>query len=313
MNAILRWLAVVVILVLIQPDTLMQDEPADDEIPDAVFFDDFSYRTNDDRFAEHGWVVRTAGGWPGVPGAIWWEDGVRFVRDPDDTQNRLVQMTSKTDGTEENTHQVQLCYQRKFLEGTYAARIRFSDEPAYGPDGDQIVQTFYTISPLAFDLDPDYSEMDFEYLPNGGWGINGSVLFAVTWESFRPEPNWLAQNTSSSRFRSLDGWHILAFQVMDGEVAYFIDGRLMNIHADEYYPEVPVSINFNQWFIRDGLVDSPEERAYVEQIDWVLHAANTALMPDDIDALIQVLRDDKIEFLDTILPFDPPLESPCDL
>ena len=46
-------------------------------------------------------------------------------------------------------------------------------------DGDQVVQTFYTITPYLEPLDPDYSEMDYEYLPNGGWG-GAALTFHVT-------------------------------------------------------------------------------------------------------------------------------------
>ncbi|MGH9905613.1 MAG: hypothetical protein ACRD8U_08535, partial [Pyrinomonadaceae bacterium] len=84
--------------------------------------------------------------------------------------------------------------QRKYLEGTYAARVRFTDKPVSGPAGDQVVESFYTISPLKAPWDPDYSELDFEYLPNGGWGIDGPTLYATTWETFFPEPNWKKDN-----------------------------------------------------------------------------------------------------------------------
>ena len=33
-----------------------------------VLFDDFSY-TNQKELKKHGWIVRSAAGWPGVPGA----------------------------------------------------------------------------------------------------------------------------------------------------------------------------------------------------------------------------------------------------
>ena len=276
------------------------------------FFDDFNYTTTDDEvFVERGWIVRSEAGWPGVPGATWSSEDVIIVTDPDDETNSLMQMTSSTDGTAQNTEQTQFCQQRSFLYGTYAARVRFSDEPAVDPDGDNIVQTFYTISPLAFDLDPDYSELDFEYLPNGGWGVRGNVLFATTWETFRPEPNWLADNTSGSLNNSFAGWHTLVLQVTDSSVKYYVDGDLMAFHTGEFVPEVPMSINFNLWFINGGLLDSNEPREYVEQIDWVFHAVDTVLTPEEVESQVADLREAGTSYMNTVLPQDPPLESPC--
>ena len=38
----------------------------------SVFFDDFAYSGTDSTdFTDHGWIVRTVDGWPGIPGAIW--------------------------------------------------------------------------------------------------------------------------------------------------------------------------------------------------------------------------------------------------
>src|ERR1051325_4500459 len=131
-----------------------------------VLFEDFSY-TNKDQLKKHGWIIRTEPGWPGVPGAIWSEDGVSILSDG------ILRMTSSTEGPGTKTTQTQICHQRKYFEGTYAARVRFTDVTLSGPSGDQIVQSFYTIAPLKAPMDPDYSELDFEYLPNGGWGIAG--------------------------------------------------------------------------------------------------------------------------------------------
>jgi len=217
-----------------------------------LLFDDFNY-TNQKKFLKNGWVIRTAPGHPGIPGAKWPLENVSFLNDPDQTENRILRMTSATDGTAENTSQTQICQQRKYREGTYAARVRFTDKPLAGPGGDQLVQSFYTISPLKAPMDLDYSEMDFEYLPNGGWGINGPTLYATTWETFSPEPNWKKDNLFKTIGDSQAGWHTLLMQVSDGKVKYFFDGKMFVEHGGDYYPEVLMSINFNLWFIKDGV------------------------------------------------------------
>jgi hypothetical protein len=134
-------------------------------------------------------------------------------------------------------NQTQLCHQRKYLEGTYAARVRFTDDPVSGPRGDQLVQSFYTISPLKAPMDPDYSELDWEYLPNGGWGIDGPTLYATTWETFSPEPNWKKDNVFQTSAGSQAGWHTLITQVSDQKVKYFVDGKLFAEHGGNYYPK----------------------------------------------------------------------------
>ncbi|HEX9334070.1 MAG TPA: glycoside hydrolase family 16 protein, partial [Anaerolineales bacterium] len=184
-----------------------------------ILFDDFSYSTLDEMTA-NGWIVRKGSGWPGVLGATFRPENVSFVDYPNQSGNRLLRMTSSTDGTSENTYQTQICHQRKYLEGTYAARVRFSDEPVSGVDGDQVVETFYTITPYEKPLDPNYSEMDNEYLPNGGWGGPQLTLYVTTWETVQIEP-WNADNTSNSIQRNLAGWHTLVTQVMGGTVRYF--------------------------------------------------------------------------------------------
>ena len=111
---------------------------------ERILFDDFSHPSFES-FNQGGWIVRSAVGWPGIEGATW-DDALAFIDDEQQPGNRLVRMTAKTDG--KTTRQAQFCHQRKYLEGTYAARVRFSDAPISGPDGDQIVQTFYNIAPI---------------------------------------------------------------------------------------------------------------------------------------------------------------------
>jgi hypothetical protein len=280
-------------------------EPASDAAP--MLFDDFTYASFDD-FSRNGWIVRTAVGWPGVVGAQW-NDAVSLVDDPARAGNRLIRLTAQTDGS--TTRQAQFCHQRKYREGTYAARVRFSDRPLAGPDGDQVVQTFYTIAPLKQTLDPDYSEQDFEYLPNGGWGGGELTLHVTTWETFRLEP-WLQVSASAQRQASLEGWHTLVLQVAEREVRYFIDGEPVAVHGEPYYPEDTMSINFNLWFIREGLTGSRELRIYQQDVDWVFHQPGVVLAPASLERKVAALREAGVKFRDTVAAANPALPSPCD-
>lgn len=279
--------------------------------PPRVLFDDFSYAHRRE-LARNGWIVRTAPGWPGIPGATWWGEGVTFVpAEGAPRGGRALRMTSRTDGTPANTRQTQVCHQRKYLEGTYAARVRFTDRPVEGPGGDQLVESFYTISPLKAPWDMDYSELDFEYLPNGGWGISGPTLYATTWETFYPEPNWKKDNVFDTWAGSRAGWHTLVTQVSGGKVRYFVDGKQLADHGERFYPESLMSINFNLWFIRDGVAKAEGARSYEEDVDWVFFEADSVLAPAEVDSRVADFRRRAVRFRDTVPAPRPALDSPC--
>lgn len=281
----------------------------ENDLPYPVLFDDFSYTAPDDRrLTENGWKIRSGDGWPGVEGAQWRLENVSFAADPDHEDNQIMIFTSSAEG--DAVFQTQICHERKYYEGTYASRIYFTNDPVTGRDGDQIVQTFYLISTPELEAHLDYSEMDYEYLPNGGWGFGDSVFFGTSWETYRLDP-WYADNTSGIIEEDMAGWHVLVIQVGEGEINYFVDGELLATHDEYYYPEVPLSINFNLWFINGGLIASNNLREYSEYMDWVFHAQDVILEPDEVLEQVEALRGEYIEFIDTVPVWEPELESLC--
>ncbi|HXQ35741.1 MAG TPA: hypothetical protein VN843_17125, partial [Anaerolineales bacterium] len=118
-------------------------------------------------------------------------------------------------------------------------------------------------------------------------------------------------NRSNSVQGSLAGWHTLVTQVIGGTVRYFVDGTLISQHGGAYYPDAPMSINFNLWFIEGGLMQSEGIREYQEDIDWVYHEAGALLMPDEVNTRVLKLRNASIKFEDSIIAGIQP--SPCDL
>lgn len=279
--------------------------------PPGVFFDDFNHA---DRaaLAAQGWKLRSQQGHPGIEGAAWSPEAITLVDDPQQPGNRLLRLAARTDGTPQGTAHAQLCHERKYFEGTYAARVRFSDTPVTGPDGDVVVQTFYAVSPLRFDFDPEYSELDWEYLPNGGWGDPKTRLYGVTWQTVSLNP-WKAYNQPLQVFRPLAGWHVLVMQVGGGKARWYLDGELLAEHGGRNYPAVPMSINFNLWYSPGGLLPGVDAaRVYEQDVDWVYHARNRLLSPAEIEAAVATLRQRGLAQADSVPPSDPPLASTCD-
>ncbi len=289
--------------------------PASAQSGAGRFFDDFSDADLAGLRAA-GWTVRAAPGHPGVPGAQWGESQLRLLDDPALKGNRLLRLVAETDGTGAGTRQAQLCQQRKFFEGTYAARVRFSDAPVQGADGDPVIQTFYAVAPLRHDFDPEFSEIDWEYLPNGGWGSDKTRLYGISWQTVRIEP-WQAHNGSHEEMGALGAggaaWHVLLMQVAAGRVRLFLDGRQVAEHGGRNYPVVPMSINFNLWFSPGGLLPAGGPvRRYEQDVDWVFHARNEVLSPDQVDAAVATYRRKALAREDGIPTPQPALESRCD-
>jgi hypothetical protein len=280
--------------------------------PAEVFFDDFS-EPDLAALRASGWVLRTEAGHPGIDGARWDPSAIELVPDPEQPGNRLLRLNARTDGSGAGTVQTQLCQQRKFLAGTYAARVRFYDRPQSGSPGDPVIQSFYAANPLRFDFDPEYSELDWEYVGQGAWGNDKPRIYSVTWQTARLDP-WTSYNQAHEEMGALGGWHVLLMQVADGHTHWFMDGRKVAEHGGRNYPASMMAISFNLWFHPDGLLPAgAQPRAYREDVDWVFHARNTVLSPAEVDAQVQRLRRDGQAHLDTVPPAEPVLESRCNL
>jgi hypothetical protein len=268
----------------------------------GVLFDDFSYTSSSDStLAAHGWSVRTSAGGPGVAGATWSAAAVTFPSDPSLAGNKVMQLEASNTGAGGNTIQSEVdTSAEKFFSGTYAARVYFNDAPKSGPDGDCVNETFYTITPLRYDNDPLYSELDYEYLPNGGWGDTGPKMYTTSWYTYQNNPTWVGDRVSANQSESLQGWHTLVMTVNAGTVAYSIDGTQVFTSAGKYYPREDMTIDFNNWFIDGELASGSTPRAYDEQVDWVYYNAGANMTTSAVTAQVNAYRTAHTAFTDTV-------------
>ncbi|MFD9543337.1 cellulose binding domain-containing protein [Streptomyces sp. NPDC060022] len=274
------------------------DPPTDPPADGPRLFDDFNYSGHTDPgIAAHGWSVRSNSGGPGVPGAVWAPENVTFSSQ---SGNSVMNLETSTAGTGASTEHTEILTQAtKFRNGTYAARVKFSDAPRSGPDGDHLVQTFFTINDLKAPMADDYAEYDFEYLPNGGWGEPANILYTTSWETYRPDP-WEAVNQHSEARQSYAGWHDLVVTIDNSAITYYVDGQHFGTHGAAYLPERPMSINFNQWLIDLAGQSSTTPRSYDQQVDYVLHVKDQVLSPAQVSALVGQYRAAGTTFQDTV-------------
>ncbi|WP_033295474.1 glycoside hydrolase family 16 protein [Amycolatopsis jejuensis] len=296
-----RYLATAAVLTAISTFTFVPGARAAEQC--GVLYDDFHYTSSSDSaFTGNGWAARSGTGSPGVPGATWQPGNITF---PTVDGQQVAQLVASTDGTAGGTAHAEMYQaQQRFREGTYASRVRFSDAPDSGADGDHINETYFTISPLRYDRDPDYSELDFsEYLPNGGWG-GSQANYQTSWHTYWNSPTWGGQRISTAQQRSFDGWHDLVTQVAGGHVKYYVDGQLTADHTvdadgNSVYPRTAMSINYNMWFI-DTAGHSGGPSVYKEQIAWTYYAGNEVVSPADATARADQYRSSGTHHVDTV-------------
>jgi len=266
------------------------------------FFDDFNYTDPNDTIIENfGWIVLDGPNWPGQNGPVpYTKENVNFVENTAVPDDQILTLSTRTNNQLANRSFSRVEFSEYiFLEGTYAARVLFDNEPANTEDGN--VQTFYTIFNAPSD-DPTHSECDFEYLPYNVWGGGNftNTLYATTWESYILSP-WLPTNASTGSMQDYsDDWKILIFTVMDGTVTYYVDGNLFATHtvADQdgttsVYPDSDMQISLANWIWSNNalpLGPSPNIRMSTMEVDWVYHLKDGLLNQDEVLAKIDNFR-----------------------
>lgn len=249
------------------PASAAPSAQADVPVTSGVLFDDFHYSgRNDPALAAHGWKIHHAAGGPGIDGT-WSPEGVSFPTVAGAKGGQVLQLQLHTDGTRAGTRQAGLQSSKSlFLDGTYAARVYITDDPAVGGNGDHVNETFYAISPQGPKL--PYSELDYEYLPNGGWGSPVPELDAVSWHSAK-----MGDRVYRGWKTRLHGWHTLVFTTLHGKTTYSVDGQAIFSNGAAFSPRSPMNVNFSLW-----LIDLPfsGNRDWNMQVNWFYFQAGKA-------------------------------------
>ncbi|WP_327308087.1 glycoside hydrolase family 16 protein [Streptomyces sp. NBC_01298] len=261
--------------------------------PPGTLFDDFRYSGPDDpSLGEHGWEVRTGGGGPGIKDT-WSAAGASFPSDSTAQGGRVLQLQSSTDGTKQGTRQVEVqTTGTPLFTGTFAARVYLSDEPAAGRGGDHVVETFFPIS--AADSSANYSELDYEYLPNGGWGAPGPQLDTTSW--FKADPP--DRVTHALKKQRLEGWHIMMVTFMDGKVTYSLDGKNLFTSSGKYVPREKMDMHFSNWFI--DLPFTGGSRTWNMKVNWFYYKAGEAVSHADVQKTVAGFYSAGTSFINTV-------------
>jgi hypothetical protein len=283
-----------------------------------ILFDDFSYTTTA-QLANNGWRVRTWEGGPGLANGNWSTNNISFVTDPTAPANKFMRLKASTNingstivnnrSTSGSVSQAEVArVEQIYKNGTWAARMYFNDAPSTGPDGDTAIETFFGLTDYIEGAEP-YSEIDFEYLPNGGWWT-GSATPSM-WSGTYRIVDWTDEsNHGVTRTQgSLQGWHTLVMQVQDGLITFYIDGAYQTAFSGAVAPDYPMYLMFQLWISNDcfnagcsklGYINSSSYREYSEDVDWVYFEKNNQVPATEIPSKVASLRAAGISYVQNI-------------
>jgi hypothetical protein len=278
-----------------------REKAAAPALPKSVLFDDFAYTgPHDPALEAHGWEARDGEGGPGVKDT-WSASGVGFpatgtsadgeaAKEAADGQS--LRLTAHTDGTRSGTRQSEFHTAKPtFLTGTLVARVHFGDDPTSGRDGDHIAESLFAISPDH--TSPKYSELDYEYMPNGGWGSYGPRLDTTSWrDSTRND------RVTRSRTLKLSGWHTLAITAVDGRTTYAVDGDMLFTSGSRHFPRERMTINMSAWFI--DLPFRGVSRTWAMRVDWLYYASGAEVSPRTAEKTVTALASAGLPYVDTL-------------
>ncbi|MFD5413194.1 cellulose binding domain-containing protein [Streptomyces nojiriensis] len=265
--------------------------PAAAAPPAGVMFDDFSYTGPDDpALASNGWQVRTGQGGPGIKDT-WSTAGISFPAEGTTKAGQSLQLQVTSDGTAKGTQQSELQTTKPyFFTGTLAARVYFSDKPTSGRNGDHINESFFVISPDH--MSAQYSELDYEYMPNGGWGAPGPRLDTTSWRNSTKN-----DRVTKAQKEKLEGWHVLMITAVNGSVTYSMDGRELFTSDSKYFPRERTNIHFSAW-----LVDLPFQgpRTWDMRVDWLYYQAEKAVPTAEVEKAVKGFSTNGTAYVNTV-------------
>lgn len=249
----------------------------------GIMFDDFQYSSaQDPAFEQFGWYVSSYTGGVGPVGSKYWPEMISFASNPARSNDKVVRLSCSTDGTPSGTKKAEIGHQQQYANGTWAARVRFTNSPVSGPDTDEMIQTFF-----GYHSGAHHNEIDFEYLPNGGWGASGSaMLMSCYTPDVRNEPPY-------QTFPAMDasGWHTLVMVVETNTVRHYIDGVQKSSIARTSSEDM--TLLFNHWITAEGLdTGNRNLRTWEQDVDWVYYAKGRNESTATIEAKVNQYRND---------------------
>lgn len=275
---------------------------------EKFLFDDFTY-SNTSQLSSNGWSLRTWEGGPGLANGSWSTGNISFITDPALPSNKFMRLKASTninganivDGraTSGTVSQSEVSRNEQiYKNGTWATRMYFTDAPSVGPDGDTAIETFFGLTSYVEGREP-YSEIDFEYLPNGGWytGSETPSMWSGTYRivDWSDESNHGVTRTQGS----LQGWHTLVMQVQDGHISFYIDGNYQTGFSGAVAPDYPMYLMFQLWISNDcfdagcnrkGYINNSAYREYSEDIDWVYFEKDNLVSTAEVVQKVAKLR-----------------------